>query len=219
LKSDLVGFDARLAGEWYLTGRWSPERRETFLLDPSVQWPLSVDWWVWPSLFRDEVADTLRRHPLDELLISPDMSDYRVHAIGLWTSASAMKRRVEEAHATDRSVPVAVELCSEHGFERVPDWNDRLGGASPCEPPRVGWPLLGFDVADIGYISALSNCGWAEDARAIMQQRWLPHLNEHGLFEDADAASDFLPVAEDLVSEHAPFFVYALRRCSWDEIS
>jgi hypothetical protein len=26
-------------------------------------------------------------------------------------------------------------------------------------------------------------------------------------------------VAEDLVSEHAPFFVYALRRCSWDEIS
>jgi hypothetical protein len=60
LIDQLIGFDARLVAESYLTAEWTPDRRETFLPDPSMPCPLSVDWWVWPSLFRDE-ADTLRR--------------------------------------------------------------------------------------------------------------------------------------------------------------
>ncbi len=58
-------------------------------------------------------------------------------------------------------------------------------------------------------LSGLSNCGF-EGEREALREDWGPHLNDYHLFEDAESALAFRPVANRIVPEHAPFFVYGL---------
>jgi hypothetical protein len=216
---ELIGFDARLRGEFYLPLEWSPERRASFLLDPSVAWPLSVDHWVWPSLFEDAAASRLRRDQLAHLLIPQDLRDYRQQGIGLWSSVSAMKAAVAGAGAMERSICVAIELCTARGLDRDPDWRDRLGGVALPSPAEVNWRRAGFDVADIGYISGVSNCGWSEEQEEVSRRaRWAPLVNQHGLLGDLGVALDFRAEMDDRAPEHSPFFVYRIALCEWDEV-
>jgi hypothetical protein len=53
------------------------------------------------------------------------------------------------------------------------------------------------------------NCGFG-DQREMLSEEWGPRLNEHHLFKDADSALAFRLVANRIVPEHAPFFVYGL---------
>ncbi len=79
-------------------------------------------------------------------------------------------------------------------------------------PPKLddGWTLLGLDVADAGFISGLSNCGYDASELALLRAEWAPALNAHHLFTDADRAFAFRELTSRRVPEHAPFFVYAL---------
>lgn len=70
--------------------------------------------------------------------------------------------------------------------------------------------LLGFDVADAGLTSGLTNCGFGQSERSTLRASWAPGLNEHHLFVDVEQAFAFRGLAGGRVPEHAPFFVYAL---------
>lgn len=51
----VVQFDVRLDKGDYLNAFWNRERRDGFLLRPDIEWPFSVDPFVWPSVFYSEI--------------------------------------------------------------------------------------------------------------------------------------------------------------------
>ncbi len=203
----LLGFDAR---ERFLepVRTWTPARRGTYLLREDVQKPLSVDAAVWPSLFGHGLPDSERTRLGLEALPLPG---WRGPNQELWDSLSRMQSALEplaaEAHWT-----VAVSWVSVEGF------SESRAGAGPyrekMEPEAVSadWTLLGFDVADAGFISGLSNCGYTPEEAAGLRATWASALNAHHLFDDLEKALAFRELTEARVPEHAPFFVYALRR-------
>ena len=71
------------------------------------------------------------------------------------------------------------------------------------------WILLGFDVGTGGLLSGLMNCGFGGD-REKLSEEWGPHLNDHHLFKELEIALAFRPVANNVIPEHKPFFVYGL---------
>lgn len=74
----------------------------------------------------------------------------------------------------------------------------------------TSWELLGYDIADQGMLSGLSNCMYNEKETVNLQPVWSPHLNEHHLFNDIACAVKFRTLTELRVPEHAPFAVYGL---------
>jgi hypothetical protein len=70
--------------------------------------------------------------------------------------------------------------------------------------------LLGYDVADHGLLSGLSNCGYSAADAVALTARWAPQLNDWHLFDDPEAAAGFAAMTDQRVPEHAPFVVYGL---------
>lgn len=203
----LLGFDAR---EGFLEpgGLWSPERRGDFLLREDVQKPLSVDTAVWPSLFGEGLPDSERtRLGLDAM----SLPGWRGPNQGLWDSLPRMRSALgplaAEAHET-----VAISWVSADGFSKpLASFGPYREKMEP-EAIRTDWTLLGFDVADAGLISGLSNCGYTRAEIAGLRAAWASTLNAHHLFDDVEKALAFREMTDRRVPEHAPFFVYALRR-------
>jgi hypothetical protein len=139
--------------------------------------------------------------------------------LGLWTRLAALREVIEAAGAAEGTTCVAIEVVSDEEITRDPAWSAPLGGLPDCVPADVAWMRLGFDVADQGYTSALSNCGWSKDERRGAVARWSPLLNEHGLLATAGAADAFRSDADDRAPEHAPFFVYRLSVLPWSDIA
>ncbi len=203
----LLGFDAR---ERFVEPEslWPPERRGGFLLREDVRKPLSVDTAVWPSLFGEGLPAAVRAGLGMEALRSPG---WRGPNQELWDNLSRMQRFLEPL-PTEAYWRVAVSWVSVEGFSE-----SRAGGGpyrEKMEPEALGtdWTLLGFDVADAGFISGLSNCGYTPGEAAGLRATWASALNAHHLFDDLEKALAFREMTEGRVPEHAPFFVYALRR-------
>jgi hypothetical protein len=111
-------------------------------------------------------------------------------------------------------VLVAVGWLSRLGFRDTGDAGPYPTGpylvpAEPAQPER-SWNQLGYDVADGGRISGLTNCGYTPEECDRLGEEWAPKLNEHHLFRDHEAAFAFVDVANARVPEHAPFHVYSL---------
>jgi hypothetical protein len=70
--------------------------------------------------------------------------------------------------------------------------------------------FLGYDVADIGRISGLSNCAYVPDEREALRSEWGPKLNDHHLFTQLEPARAFRRLTDARVPEHAPFYVYGI---------
>ena len=47
----LLKFDIRVHEDDYVRAFWTLELRNQFLLNPDVEWPLSADEWMWPSVY------------------------------------------------------------------------------------------------------------------------------------------------------------------------
>jgi hypothetical protein len=72
------------------------------------------------------------------------------------------------------------------------------------------WRFLGYDIADAGDISGLSNCGYEGGELASLRPTWAPRLNDHGLLSDLSDAISFRSASDKRVPEHAPFQVYGI---------
>ena len=83
---------------------------------------------------------------------------------------------------------------------------------SPTEPGSMDehWTFLGYDIADGGLLSCLSNCGYSSDSAPLLRDEWSPLLNERHLFVDLQKAVEFKTLTDARVEEHAPFFVFGL---------
>lgn len=179
----LLGFDARsLSPE--ASAPWTPARRAQFLLRVDVARPLALDPAVWPSVAEGE--------------------GWRGPNHALWDDVSRLQRALEPGTFWT----IAVSWVSDDGFSATPSGPYR----EPTMPPVIDarWKRLGFDVADAGFTSALSNCSAPEDERESLRASWASALNEHHLFTDVEKAFAFRRFSDDRVPEHAPFFVYAL---------
>jgi hypothetical protein len=205
----VLGFDARQADP----APWDEGRRTRFLLRLDVLQPLSIDRMVWPSVFD----------------LHPELAPPYVGPYGYWEDLGDLRRHVDASRATlgdawlaafavVTTVCAADEWTALDGFLRGihPDGTPGEHPSSVAHPAAVeeSWSFLGYDVADLGGISGLANCGFLPEREdiAALRDRWAPRLNSVHLFGDLGAAREFKEFSNRRVPEHAPFFVLEIWR-------
>lgn len=206
----LLGFDVR---EDWLAGDaiWDETRRRKFLLRPYAPKPLSVDPTVWPSVFRagdgeGMIGDLLRPRGVFVVPVPAWIGPSGV----LWSDLAAMRRHLAAGWQQPRpTATVAVSWVTGPGDD--PAAGPDLVATTPAERSDE-WDLLGYDVADRWLLSGLANCGYDDSEIDRLRDRWAPLLNARHLFADATVAFAFRELTNARVTEHAPFFVYALYR-------
>ena len=118
--------------------------------------------------------------------------------VGLWPGLHGL---LAAASALDQAGAVIVRITA---FEEE-------GGPPPGADPVAGqFDLVGYDVADYGLISGLTNCGYAPQEAASLASVWAPRLNQWHLFDNPGDAEAYAAVTERRVPEHAPFFGYGI---------
>jgi hypothetical protein len=185
-------------------------------LKPDIEWPLSVDRRVWPSVFYAEID----RIPDWESYATIE-GDPGIEGGAYRLDLDRMRRfyDVHRALAPD-GVFVGVELLSEKGADgpsilyMLPEgiqcglW---LDPTIPERPPE-GSILLGYDVADTGLISGLANTEYTEEEIRDLAPVWTNRLNSFGLLDTVEDAVAFRQVCDERDPASAPFWVYALWR-------
>jgi len=178
-----------------------------------VERPLSVDGLAWPSVFCLKGLDQLSDSPIE---IDPD-----VVGGDPWRDLDLL-RACYDAHrelAPD-GVFIAVELLSEKEAEAqtlpyaLPDGIEAAVSLEPTNPDRLpeGSTLLGYDIADAGWISGLVNTEYAEQDIRALAPRWAARLNSFGLVDRLDDAVAFREVCDARMPGQGPFWIYALWR-------
>jgi hypothetical protein len=172
----------------YVDRRWDDHTRRQYLLRPDVEWPLSMDTWVWPSVFFwNSFRPTWDGLAPGAVFI----------AIGLLSEKSAEGPSI---------------LYEEPGGIQCGKWLD----PHRTRPGSRGSHLLGFDVATGGGISGLCNCGYTAEEVAQFAPVWAPRLNVLGLLATLDDAIEFRQLTDVRASDDGPFWVYALWRLPID---
>lgn len=211
----LIKFDVRVAKDQYVARRWHRESRAQFLLRPDIEWPLSVDRLVWPSVFYSK----LYKPPWE--IFSAIEVDPTVEGMNYWLDLDRMHAHYDSHRAlAPGGVFVGVELLSERTADgewlayEIDDGIQCAVVLEPTIPPHLppSSSLLGYDVADAGRISGLSNCGYTEEEIKVLGAVWADRLNSFGLLSTIEDAVAFRRVCDQRVPEHAPFWVYALWR-------
>lgn len=195
---ELIGFDAREMGI-QPDAAWNQERRSIYLISPDVDKPLSTDVLVWPP-----VLDMERYLNLYQ--------DAWIEFLNLWSNLSELKKCLRSAQEPAKKPfwIIAVTLLSGVLSENEKaTWAPMLPSTVPSGC-KENWPLLGYDISDMGLLSGLSNCGYDEDQILSLRDRWGPHLNTFHLFTDLYQANEFKLMTNNRVTEHAPFFLYGL---------
>ena len=210
-KDLIIGYDAREC--WSTPEKtWTKQRRNSLLIRLDVVRPLSIDQTVWNSVF-DYFPN-----------LKPSWVGYFQD---LWGSLENLRKVVLESKELEAKqfYIVAFSLCS--AFCSSVDIakivtllngvnTDGETGSQPIvtpSSPGKNWTSLGFDVADLFGTSALSNCGFEEEAvDRDSRKSWEREINEVHLFSDASAAVRFRDFSNSRVPEHAPFFVFQLWR-------
>jgi hypothetical protein len=211
----LLKFDIRLHKDDYVQTFWTTELRNQFLLNPGVEWPLSSDPWIWPSVFFSEVS-TRKSFSTIEVDLDRHGADYWLNLEEMRACYGAHRPRLS------RAVPVAIELHSEKALDEeiVPYM---LSDGIECglwlnvTVPQVvpdGSELLGYDIADAGWISGLTNCGYTDEDQRALRPAWGSRLNAFGLLKNLDDAIAYRQICDTRVAEHAPFWIYAIWRVS-----
>lgn len=207
----LIGFDAR--ENWFkMSELWDSNRTSGYLLRVDVQKPLSVDILVWPTVF--DVGGCVA-------LSNKDATLGEFHGLELpqdaWENYPLLKDS-KEAQSIIRdgwTLPqkevavIAISCLRDAGNsgELALSWPDCKAIATAIDEE---WQFLGYDIADSGMISGLTNCQYSAAEHCTAVQRWAEALNCHHLFDDVEPAMSFKDWTNQRVREHAPFAVYGL---------
>lgn len=211
----VLGFDIRRSPTDYVDRRWIAEWRQRFLLRPEVDWPLSVDTAVWPSVFhygprRDDPFFAIVEGPIDATPVN-----FHQQCFDLWTDPADMRRFLaSQGPPWDRyGVEIAVVLHADakglaesvhKRFDGLPDERYPIAAVPPA------WRRLGYDAADESLYSGLSNCGVRDDEADSLRRDWAWRLNKYGLFDSLDDARAFCKLTDRRVAEHKPFFAWEI---------
>jgi hypothetical protein len=195
MNEDTLGFQLRVPPD--KLPNWNQKRRSEFLLREEIPHPLSVDEDVWPLL--DDPAE--RR----AVFVDPEMPANGLNVHELKSGARVVNGCLVAITASEAT---ASRLRSQHRIKV-------LSGGNVQSLEKVGMRLLGFDVADVWFYSALSNCGF-NDSKREMAERFNRRLNDSGLFQSRGDAEDFRAMADKRIPDHAPFQIYGLwSTCEW----
>lgn len=216
MERHLLGYDVRLAADTYVASRWEDEARRVFLLRADIAWPLSVDLMVWPSIFQYQGASVAARYLPLSGWIDVEPADFPHRVLDLWQDPAAMIAAFDSAAPTSAiakdAIPVAIEVVSEPGAFANSHWGPLFAPDRGSLRASANWRFLGYDVADEGMVSGLSNCGYDQSEKPDCAKRFSGGLNDTGLFDALEPAREFRAEADERVKEHSPFHVYALYR-------
>lgn len=212
----LIRFDVRAAKEQYASRRWDANARARYLLRPDIEWPLSVDRRVWPSVFYSGIVERPDWQSYATIEVDPAIDGGRY-----WLDLARM-RAYYDRHRTlaPDGVFVGVELLSEKdadvGTVLYKDPEGIQCGLSleetvPERPPERS-TLLGYDVADVGWISGLANTEYTSEEIRDLAPVWSNRLNSFGLLATLEDAAAFRQVCDARDPGSAPFWIYALWR-------
>lgn len=181
----LMGYSIRIVKE---DPDWDENRKKTFLINPGISIPKSVDDNVWAQ-YRPSLSVTA----LGEIPRS------------FWMDHSEMMKTTNYCMDDYGLVKLTAYL---HIFDNIPA--EFL--AMDYKPTNIDKNLyfLGYDIADEAPYSGLSNCAYTKDESNYCREKYLPYLNQHGLFEDFNIALDFKTYTDNRVSGHCPFYIYSL---------
>lgn len=221
--NELLGFDIRLCAEDYMEERWDQESKTTFLLKPEINWILSVDTWVWPSVFSladnklEKLTGYVPKYLPFQGMIKVKPSDFRHQNTSLWPNLEEMKacyfKCIKQGNKLPKNaIPIAVELVTKEPCMFYEYWRAVLDPALPLDSLPKEWQFLGYDIADQYMVSGLSNCGYDKNEKILIQKTWSSRLNEYGLLETLEDAVQFKELSDQRVPEHVPFYVYGLFR-------
>jgi hypothetical protein len=179
--------------------------RDEFLLRPDLKCVCSIDQHIWPSLFVFYPQQRMVHQSAEGLI--PAVLAY---GSGFWTNLDYMCETLLQSNRI--GVKLAIELLAPSEIT-AKGFPSTLLSLQP-EPNRLpeGSVLLGYDVADAGLWSGLSNCGYTEDELNQIRPEWSKKINDLGLLESEEDAVAFKEISDKRVPEHAPFWVYRLHR-------
>jgi hypothetical protein len=184
-----VVFDARTLPQPASTD-WPSERCERYLVRLDVTSVLSVDPRVWPRTPLQASPSGLGWVGISDGF-SPDLSDLRRRMHG-----------GQNSNATVVALSVPTDAAADMGI-----WDIDV---AQYEMPRSSWTFIGYDIAEAGFWSGLSNCGYRPDEAIAIRERFAGDLNDFHLFAEQAVAEEFRSVTDRRVPEHAPFYVLGL---------
>ena len=191
---------------------WPDERRQTYLFRPDIKFPVSTD---------RHVLDTLdsRYYDADTFPYTGPFSPFWENLAELQLFLDALKLNAKNYWLM--AISIDSSLLTQSDFKY---WNKLLGNKSQAllkarlfeglaTPNAVdeGWEFLGYDVADTGFTSALSNMGFTDDDNLPnLRAQWGGVLNTHHLFNKTDDAVQFKEFSNLRAPEYAPFYIFGL---------
>lgn len=227
----LLGFDILAVPEVATWDTRGAKELDLFLLRPEIKSPISVDRLICPSIFQPEVQRSERM----ELVLTRfsrsleanrttthrpiDWPESELNILGLWSDMSKMLLWLKQRPDLNELIRVAIAIRIFLDGTTISDplWQTiSEGGSDPAELAQ-GWPSLGYDVADNGQISALSDCGYQEDEMKRARASWGSDVNEWGLLSSVQNAVALKDFSNSRVPEHAPFYVYEIFRIGFED--
>ncbi len=220
-KSIVVGFDAR---EMWLDidSQWTQDKKTSFLLRQNISKPLSVDSYIWYSVFSELLEPHLWHSIAMQAMYSePDWNDifsesrkisvpprfYRPRRV--WRNLASLRDHLHQSWGSGWKpcylVAVVEVVKNEIDIEDEVD-------SEPIFPNIVDeeWRLLGYDVADYELISGLFEGQMEPDTALKLRNEWQNYLNEYHLFTEPQKAFDYIRIADRKYPSHMPYYVYAL---------
>lgn len=166
---------------------WTEKRRHEFLIRNDISSPKSVDKNVWDEFVSDEVQTDAGPLPLPTWCDREKMLEVNQYSVS----------RTDLVELTigifiDKVLPEFIDL---NEFTSV----DTIDGN-----------FLGYDVADEGLTSALSNCGYSPEEMIEARLKFSNAINSNGLLTSLDVAKEFLKYSTERIPDHAPFFIFPL---------
>jgi len=207
----LLSFDAR---EMCVPSEqeWDTCRLDVALIKSDIVKPLSVDNAVWKR-----VIDVANPQSQNSILVEKAVPQWIGSHIDLWSNLSDLQTFCAEvdgllpkpywiiAISIMEDLDLLNYLRSKADFESLIHLNE-------AQPSQINdqWEFLGFDVADAGRLSGLTNCFYTEIEKTYSTKTFEPSLNQFHLFEDIEQANNFRLYSNQRVKEHSPFFIYGL---------